>query len=275
MKNVMILLLISIVSVQGYSQRKPKIKGNRNVVEIRKDLEHFTAIELVDDLDVTLQKSTQEGYALELDDNLTDVLKFNVENGILKISSFYNITAKKKLNITIFFQELNELRLSNGNMSMKDVISSAYLKVFTSGTARLELNATSDIIDITMEEISSGDFNLASDSLNVTLKDRIDVKIYATGAKNNMYMYKNASAKVEGTTDVFKATLYGDSTLKASDLQAGQVLLTLEDSSDAEIRALNDIQLSSKGGSKTKLYGDAKITILDFLDTARLEKESN
>jgi len=275
MKKLIVLLLISIVSVQVYSQRKPKIKGNKNVIEVREDLEAFTAIELIDDLDVVLQKSSQEGYALELDDNLVDVLKFKVEDGTLKISSFYNITSKKKLDITIFFQEITSLKMLNGKISMKDVISADYLKVFTSGTSRLELNATSDIMDITMEEISSGDFNLASDSLNITLKDRIDVKLYTTGAHNNIYMYKNASAKIEGTADVLKAKLYGNSSLKASELQSDKVQLHVEDSSDAEIRALNNFQLSSNGSSKTKLYGNPKITIIDFLDSSRLEKEKD
>ena len=275
MKNFALLLIISVISFQMYSQRKPKIKGNKNVIEVREDLEPYTAIELLDDLDIVLQKSSQEGYALELDENLVDVLKFKVENGILKISSFYNITSKKKLNITIFFQELTAVTMLNGKISMKDVISTDRLKVHTSGTSRLELNATADIIDITMEEISSGDFNLASDSLNVILKDRIDVKLYTTGANNSIYMYENASAKVEGTADFLMAKLYGNSSLKASDLEASDVLLITEDSPDAEIRALSNFQLSSKGGSKTKLYGDPKITISDFLDTSRLEKEKN
>lgn len=275
MKNLLVLLAITMVTVSVYSQRKPKIKGNKNVIELRKDLESFTAIELIDDLDIILQKSSLEGYALEIDDNLVDVLKFNVENGVLQISSFYNITGKKKLNITVFFQELRSLKLLNGKISMKDVISTDHLKVFTSGTSRLELNATSDILDITMEEISSGDFNLASDSLNITLKDRIDVKMYTTGATNNIYMYNNASAKIEGTADILKARLYGSSSLKASDLQSGEVLLNIEDSSDGEVRALTNFQLSSKGGAKTKLYGEPNITIVEFLDTSRLEKEKN
>lgn len=275
MKNFALLLIISVISFQMYSQRKPKIKGNKNVIEVREDLEPYTAIELLDDLDIVLQKSSQEGYALELDDNLVDVLKFKVENGILKISSFYNITSKKKLNITIFFQELTAVTMLNGKISMKDVISTDRLKVHTSGTSRLELNATADIIDITMEEISSGDFNLASDSLNVILKDRIDVKLYTTGANNSIYMYENASAKVEGTADLLMAKLYGNSSLKASELQTSDVLLVTEDSPNAEIRALNNFQLSSRGGSRTKLYGDPKITISDFLDTSRLEKGNN
>ncbi|WP_282049203.1 GIN domain-containing protein [Maribacter aquivivus] len=275
MKKFALIVIVLFISVNGYSQRKPKIKGNKNVIEVREDLEPFTAIELVDDLDIVIQKSTTEGYALELDDNLLDVLKFKVDDGVLKISSFYNITSKKKLEITIFFQELSSIKMLNGKISMKDVISTNRLRVQTFGTSRLELNATADIMDITMEEISSGDFNLASDSLNITLKDRIDVKLYSTGASNNIYMYKNASAKVEGNADYLMAKMYGNSSLKAADLQANYVLLVTEDSPDIEVRALKTLQLSSKGGTRTKLYGEPQITILDFLDTSRLEKERN
>tara|TARA_R110000868_G_scaffold113860_1_gene305326 strand:- start:8912 stop:9739 length:828 start_codon:yes stop_codon:yes gene_type:complete len=275
MKKFTLLVVVLFISFSGYTQRKPKIKGNKNVIEVREDLAPFTAIELVDDLDIVIQKASQEGYALELDDNLLDVLKFKVDNGVLKISSFYNITSKKKLEITIFFQELRSIKMLNGKISMKDVISTDRLKVATFGTSRLELNATADIMDITMEEISSGDFNLASDSLNITLKDRIDVKLYSTGSSNNIYMYKNASAKLEGTADFLMAKMYGNSSLKAAELQSNDVLLITEDSPDIEIRALNTLQLSSKGSTRTKLYGEAKITILDFLDTSRLEKERN
>lgn len=275
MKKIILFMIVSLISLQGYSQRKPKIKGNKNVIEVREDLESFSAIEIVDDLDIVLQKSSQEGYALELDDNLLDVLKFKVDNGTLTISSFYNITGKKKLNITIFYQELNAIKMLNGKLSMKDVISTDRLSVHTTGTSRLEVNATADIIDVTMEEISSGDFNFASDSLNLIFKDRIDAKVYATGATNSIYMYKNSSAKVEGTTDNLIAKLYGGSTLKASDLQSNNVLLINEDSSTAEIRALNTFDLRSKGSAKTKLYGDSKITISEFLDTSKLEKEKN
>ncbi|WP_300026191.1 DUF2807 domain-containing protein [uncultured Maribacter sp.] len=275
MRKFTLLITVLVISINGYTQRKPKIKGNKNVIEVREDLEPFNAIELVDDLDIVIQKATSEGYALELDDNLVDVLKFRVDNGTLKISSFYNITGKKKLEITIFFQELNSIKMMNGKISMKDVISTDRLEVQTYGTSRLELNATADIMDISMEEISSGDFNLASDSLNLTLKDRIDVKLYTTGASNNIYMYKNASAKVEGTSEYLMTKLYGNTSLKASDLQANHVLVVAEDSPDIEIRALNTLQLSSKGSARTKLYGDAEITILDFMDTSRLEKERN
>ena len=187
MKRVVVLVMVMFMGLHAYSQRKPKIKGNKNVVEVREDLPAFHAIQLDDDLEIVLQKSSNEGYALEADDNLIDVLKFKVSDSTLVISSFYNITSKKKLNITVYYTEISALTMRNGEISMKDVISGSVLDVNTYGTSRLELNATADIININMEEISSGDFNLASDSLNLTFKDRIDAKVYATGEKNTMY----------------------------------------------------------------------------------------
>ena len=274
MKRV-ILLLIIFSYTYSFAQRKPKIKGNKNVVEVREDLPAFHAIQLNDDLEILLQKASNEGYTLEADDNLIDVLKFKVTDSTLIISSFYKITSKKKLNIVVYYTELDGLTMRNGEISMKDVISSDRLTVKTSGTSRLELNATADIIDIDMEGISSGDFNVASDSLNLILKDRIDAKIYATGEKNTIYMYKNASAKLEGTTDFLTAKLYGNSNLKAEKLESNTALVVSEDSPNARVNVLEDFQLSSRGSSKTSLYGNPKITILDFLDTSQLDKKNN
>lgn len=275
MKRVVVLALMLFLGVYTYSQRQPKIKGNKNVVEVREDLPAFNAIQLNDDLKIVLQKSSNEGYALEADDNLIDVLKFKVSDSTLVISSFYKITSKKRLNITVYYTELNAVTMRNGEISMKDVISSERLDVNTYGTSRLELNATADIININMEEISSGDFNLASDSLNLTLKDRIDAKVYATGEKNTVYMYKNASAKMEGTSDFLMVKLYGNSNLKAEKLETTKTVLISEDSPNARVNVLEDFQLSSRGSSKTSLYGNPKITILDFLDTSQLDKENN
>lgn len=275
MKKVLVLIVILFMGFQSYSQRKPKIKGNKNVIEVRQDLPAFNAIQLSDDLEIILQKSSNEGYALEADDNLIDVLKFQVSDSILMISSFYNITSKKKLNITVYYTELNALTMKNGKISMKDVISTNRLEVNTYGTSRLELNATADIININMEEISSGDFNVASDSLNMVFKDRIDAKVYATGAKNTVYMYKNASAKMEGASSFLMAKLYGDSALKAEKFEATKLVLLSEDSPNAEVNVLEDFQLSSRGSSKTSLYGNPMITILDFLDSSQLDKKKN
>ena len=269
MKNL-ITLIVLLVCFQTFAQRKPKIKGNKSVIEVREELPSYKAIELIDDLEIVLQKGSSEGYTINADDNLIDVLKFKVQDSVLIISSFYKITSKKKLEITVNYTELEAITMRDGKINMKDVISSDELRVNTYGPSRLELNATAPVMNINMEGMSSGDFNLASDSLNITLKDRIDVRIYSVGASNTVQMFKNASAKMEGTADVFNVHLFGNSNLKATKLEASNIKANLEESSNARLNALENIELSSRGSSKTYLYGNAKIVVLDFLDTSQL-----
>ncbi len=272
-KLILLIVMFSFCVVQA--QRKPKIKGNKNVIEVSEDLPAFNAIELNDDLDIFLQKANTEGYQLTIDDNLVDVLKFRVVDSTLVISAFYKITGKKKLDITINYYELNSITLNEGRIKMQDMIDSDELTVNTTGNAKLQLNANASVMDIVMDGNSSGDFNLESDSLNITLKNRIDVGIYAVSETSIINMQDNASAKMDGSSVNMQINLTGNSNLKAQKLQADLISANLEDSPSARVYATENLELSSSGSSKTYLRGDAKIEIFDFLDTSELHKEKN
>ncbi|MEO0528457.1 MAG: DUF2807 domain-containing protein, partial [Bacteroidota bacterium] len=120
-KFIIVVLILSYGTVTA--QRKPKIKGNRVVVEVREELPAFNAIELNDDLEITLHKSADPGYVITADDNLIDVLKFKVADSTLMISSFYKIIAKKKLEITINYRELESITMKEGKIGMEDIIN--------------------------------------------------------------------------------------------------------------------------------------------------------
>jgi len=272
MRNI-VLLIALVFCFQAFSQRKPKIKGNKNVVDVREELPPFSAIELKDDLDIMLQKASSEGYSITADDNLIDVLKFEVEDSTLVISSYYKITGKKKLDITINYNYIEAITLQDGRVEMKDIVSSEQLYVNTFGGSKLQLNANAPFVSLNMEGNSSGDFNIDSDSLSVVLKDRIDVGIYAVSDTHILKMSENASAKLEGTADTFTVNLYGNANLKAEKLEAASVFATLEESPNARINAYKDFELSSRGSSKTYFYGAAKIVLIDFLDTSQLHRE--
>ncbi|MEP3207820.1 MAG: DUF2807 domain-containing protein [Maribacter sp.] len=272
MKNIVFILSL-LLCFQAFAQRKPKIKGNKNVVDVTENLPAFTAIELNDDLDINLVKANQEGYALTIDDNLIDVLKFRVDDSTLVISSFYKITSKKKLDITINYYEISSITLRDGRIQMKDVIETDELTINTYGSSKLQLNADTNLTNLTMEGNSSGDLSFESDSLNIVLKDRIDVSIYSTSERNNIQMNSNASAKMEGTAYALSATLFDNANLRARKLEAEGVEIIAEGSPSARVYANTDFELTSKGSSKTYLSGSAKIDILEFLDTSELHKE--
>ncbi len=274
MKKFLVLLLCLTTAI-AYSQRKPKIKGNKAVTDVREELPPFHAIELDDDLTITLQRSANSGYRITADDNLIDVLKFAVEDSTLVVSSFYKITGKKKLEITIDYNDLRSITMQDGRIEMEDLLSTDELRVNLFGSSKLQLNASAPVMLINMEGNSSGDFNLDSDSLNITLRDRSTSKIYTAGGNTTLNMFKNAAAQMEGTTNILTLHMYENSDLKADIFEAATVMATLEDSPAARVYAFKDLTLSSRGSSKTYLYGNPKITISEFLDTSELHKEKD
>ena len=269
-----LVLLVSLVyCTTGFAQRKPKIKGNKVVVEVKEDLPAFNAIELNDDLNITLEKAGHEGYQLLIDDNLIDVLKFKVEDSTLRISSFYKITSKKKLDITVNYFELSRLVVREGKIKMTDVIKSDQLTIQTFGSAKVDLSAQTGYTKLVMEGNSAGDFNIESDSLDVVLKDRIDTRIYATSQAVKVQMNSNSAVTFEGSAYALTANLFDNANLRARKLQAEGVEVIAEGSPTARVFANLDFELTSRGSSKTYLSGDAKIDVIEFLDTSELHKQ--
>lgn len=98
-KRILVLILLVLVSGSVFAQKKQKIKGNKEVVEVYKNLEPFTKVEILDELAVNLMQTQSEGYRLKTDSNLVDVIKFEVIDGTLKIYTTNRIISSKNLEI--------------------------------------------------------------------------------------------------------------------------------------------------------------------------------
>ncbi|MUH37593.1 DUF2807 domain-containing protein [Zobellia amurskyensis] len=272
MRNLVFLFAL-LFTFQAFAQRKPKIKGNKAVIDVYQELPPFHAIELRDDLEIKLHDSTEEGIAITADDNLIDVLRFKVQDSVLQISSFYNITRKKKLEITVNYIYLEAITMFDGEIDMDGAVNAKDLYVDMHESAKLNLNADAEVFNINMEGNSSGEFNLKGQEINLVLKDRVDVKIFGTSDLSNIKMYKNATAILEGTTFELYANLFENSNLKGEKLESEAVYLTIEESATADVNSTKTIQLSSSGNARTHLYGEGKVEVIDFLDTSELHKE--
>lgn len=269
------LLLMLVCTCFGLqAQRKPKIKGNRSVIEVNKELPAFHSIQLVDDLELTLKRTSEPGYTITADDNLIEILKFKVEDSTLIVSSFYQITAKKKLDITIKYNQLREISLQDGSIRSDDLITSEALKITATGFSKLNVNADAELVQIHMEDNSTGNFNVRADSLHTALLAKTDVNIYFDGYKNHLEMNDTSSLFLEGTTDVFTLEMLGNSNLKGQNFEAREVQATLGASSNAKLMAITQLNLSQSDSSKCFLYGDPKITVAAFSDTSELYKRN-
>lgn len=153
------------------------------------------------------------------------------------------------------------------------MINSDELKISTYGSSELVLNARASIMNILMEGNSTGDFNLQSDSLNLNLRDKVNLNLYGIISNSNIEMYNNSSAEVEGTLDTLNIKLFGSSNLKAQKMEAGVISADLEETTRARLYAYKSIELSSSGAAKTYLWGNPKIILKEFLNTSELYKK--
>jgi len=271
-KNLVILLLL-LCHVTLIAQRKPKIKGSRIVTEVNEELPAFNAIQLNDNLNIVLKKSFGPGYEIVADDNLIDILKFKVEDSTLVISSFYDVTAKKQFDITINYTELKAITVKEGSVVTNDIISSDELFVDAFADAKLDIKANAAIMDINLEDTSKGDFNVDVDSLNIGLKNRAEAYIYSVNEVSLVDLEGNGSLTYEGTSDRTEVDLIGNAKFKGEKMEAGTIKARLENAANARIYAYRDLELSAKGNSRIYLYGNPKITVLEFLDTSQLIKK--
>lgn len=274
MKHLLLLCLLFFVCV-SYAQRKPKIKGNREVTEVVKSLPEFSAVRLIDDLDIVLQKGSGYGYKITADDNLIGVLKLEVIDDTLAISSFYRITSSKKLKIIVDFSDLNAITLYDGKLEVKDHFTTNHLRLNTYGGSKLELNASAPEVHINMRDHSWGNYNVVSDSLYVDMDDKSDLKLYAVNKKQFLTLKNNSKADIAGSVDRCDIQLEGSADLKAQELQAATLVADVAGTTTAKINASSAITISSKEDAKTYVYGDATITLKEFLDTSELYKRKN
>ncbi len=272
MKKLLILLII-LLPIISIAQRKPKIKGSRIVAETSQELPPFNAIVLNDDLEITLDKSFGPGYHIIADDNLIDVLKFDVEDSTLVISSYYNITAKKQLDITVNYTNLKAITLKNGSIISKDVIESNELFVDGFNNTKMDIRANAAVMDINLEDTSSGDFNVEVDSLNVNLNKRAQAYVYAQINAGLLDLEGNSSLTMEGTSDRLQGNLLDYAKYKGETMQIGSCQLKITGNANARVYAFGNIQINSTGDASIYLYGTPKITIEEFLDTSQLIKK--
>ncbi|BDW92895.1 hypothetical protein MACH07_17270 [Flagellimonas marinaquae] len=272
MKNIVILLLITF-PILSNAQRKPKIKGSRIVSELSEELPPFNAIVLNDDLDIRLNKALGPGYHLIADDNLIDILKFEVQEGTLVISSYYNITAKKQLEITINYTDLQAITVKNGSVVSNEVIDTEQLFVDGFNNTKLDIRANAAVMDINLEDTSSGTFNVEVDSLNVNLGARSDAYVYAQMDSGALDLEGNSSLTIEGTSDRLQANILDYAKYKGETMEVGSYQLIISGNSNARVYAFRDIAIKATQDARIYLYGTPKIAIDEFLDTVQLIKK--
>ena len=140
-KKALLTLCFCLLAMATYSQ-KDKIKGSKNVTTQETRINSFNRIVVGEKFKVDLIEGDEASVFIEADDNLHDVIKFNVADSTLYFSTSMRITTSRKMNIKVTYTNtLKQIEtLENGEVSSLTSINLDDIVLVHSGTSKAFLN---------------------------------------------------------------------------------------------------------------------------------------
>lgn len=279
--NTKFISLVILALFTSITLGQSKIKGNKNVTIIQTEINSFNKLVLGEKFTVSLIKDNVASIEIKTDENLHDVIKFNVSDSILRLKTTKRITSKKELEITVRYTEsLNEIELNDdAELNSVNAIDNSNVVLRLNDDAKANLNLRTHTFKLinnntsTLKLNARSRFNIDSKLVELELNESSSSEALITCDSLKLDMYQRAFAKIEGDVKFLKANTINSSNFIGKNLAVNYCEIIAEDSSDFEIQALDDIIIESSGSSEVFIYGDPKITINKFSDTARLYKK--
>tara|TARA_R110002124_G_scaffold79337_7_gene211096 strand:+ start:14015 stop:14677 length:663 start_codon:yes stop_codon:yes gene_type:complete len=173
------------------------VTGNRNVItETRKINDDFTKIEVGQGIQLYITQDDNLSLVVKADENLHKLIRTEVKNGVLKISSKRNIRRAKSKKIYLSAPNINAIKATSGS----DVVTENTIKadifeahVSSGADARIDVNADT----VNSSSSSGADLRIKGTANYYTAKASSGASIRAYGLES-----KNATVKVSSGADI-------------------------------------------------------------------------
>ena len=274
MKKLFSILLLLFVTCT-FAQRKEKVKGSKIVTMEQKQVEKFTSIEVEDNLEVFLVKGNECGLEVEADDNLIEFVEFKVSGNNLRISTTREMKSFKKLSVRVTYpsdfnlviakNETNVIALSDIDLDNITFKSYDYSKLF--------LNAKVRQFTLMANDKSKIELNLRAEKATIDVSKSAAVKALIVSKDLGVDMYQKGDAKIEGDVLNFKLRTDNNTNFDGSLLTVTNAQLFTEGYSNTKINVKTEVVIDAAGKSEIQLFGEAKIEMKRFTDSAILNKK--
>ncbi|RSK39119.1 GIN domain-containing protein [Mangrovimonas spongiae] len=265
--------IFAILTLSVFAQEK--IKGNRNVTIVETKIDPFNKLVVSQDFQVVLVKGFDASVEIEADENLHDIINFDVSNGVLSLSTDYKIRSKRKLNITIkYTEDLSFIQLKNAaKISAISTFGNPEITLELHDDSNTELNIESKKLNIIAQAKSKLKLNIQSDSVHLELNESSKMEALINGQYLKADLYQSAKANIEGTCAKLDLNTMNFSDFTGKNFTCKNSTILAEDSSDVAIHTEEHLILEATGDSEIELYGLPKITINTFSGTTELKKK--
>ncbi|WP_299123387.1 DUF2807 domain-containing protein [uncultured Winogradskyella sp.] len=274
MKKILLFLVLMMAAAPAIIAQE-KIKGDRNVTIRQTYIDDFETIVVDGDFSIEIVYNSKPSVNVEADDNLHDVIQFDVVDGVLTFVQTIRITSKKKLNITVNYGDLLRNIETRGEGEIRSLtsmeLSDATLTTVDNSRAYLNIKATNFLYKSSGK--SKTRLNLTADSTKIELSDNSKLDALINSKIADFDLYQRSDLSIEGSANNSVIRLINSSNFNGGKFDVKTTDVSLEDSSDLTLSVSDSITIASSGDSEIYLYGSPAITITKFDDTSKLQKK--
>ena len=274
-KKISLLFAFLFLTTISVAQKKEKIKGSKIVTVSVKEIPSFENIEINDNFEVFLVKSDKPSLEIEADDNLHEVINYEVAGGTLRVSSLRDASGFKKFALRINYTSELKLITAKNESSIKALadLELENITIKNYDYSKSFLNVKANYFALVLNDKSEAEINAKADNTSIELSKNAELKALITSPELKLDMYQKSQAEIEGNVNNAKMRLDNYISLTAKKLVIGSLDVVSESYSKCSVNVTNALTLSASGKSEIELYGEPKITINKFTNNTTLYKK--
>lgn len=272
MRHLIVMLFLTAGISTGFAQ---KLKGSRAVTITQKEIAEFESIEVTNDIEVFLIKGDKNAVEIEADDNLHDAIGIEVSAGTLRINATQEVGSFKKFSVRITYTQALTMVVLKGMTTTTAITDLALdnLTIKTFDGAKFYASVQTKKFVLMANDKSKVELNLKADVATVELSKNANLKALISAGRLTFDMYQKTAATIEGDVIDMKLRLDNNANFVGKNLTVKNVELATEDYASGSIIASAKAVIAAGGKSEIQLYGEPKIEIIKFADSALLQKK--
>lgn len=275
MKNHIIIFLLVLSTTLTLAQKKNKIKGSRIVTIENKEVGNFQALEVEDNIEVNLERGEKNNIKIEADENLHDIISFDLKDNTLRIYTTKEAVNYKKLIVRVTYD--SDLNLvTSKNEATINAIEEIQLDEITFKTfdySKLFLNVNTKNFILQADDKSKTELNLKSENTTIQLSENSSLKALITTIDLKVDMYQKSDATLEGSATNTIIRLDNNASVTGRKFITKNADITTESYSNCSLFTETAVIIDAADKSEIHLSGSPKIEMRQFSDEAKLFKK--
>lgn len=275
LKKALLIFLLTFFVTNVNSQRKERVKGDKNVTIKETKINSFNRIVVGENFKVDIIEGSEASVFVETDDNLHDVINFSVTDSTLSFQTTKRITISKKLSIKVIYTPaLKQIEtIEDGEISSLTVVNLDDIVLKNSGTSRAYLNIKTNKFRFINSDRAKVKLNVTSSLATLELSDNSKVEALINADTLQVDMYLRSDAKIEGDVSDLNIRTDNSTNFVGKGLTSNTCTILCEGNSDVHVQVVESVTIEASENGEIYIYDNPKITLNKFTDTAKLHKK--